>query len=102
MRKTLSATAATLLPLLAQAHMTWLLPNSTLVTNREGVVTIDAAVSEDLFNFDRALKLDQLRITGPAGLVLQAEGQSSARHRESFDVKLPRTAPTASATSAAP
>jgi uncharacterized GH25 family protein len=90
MRKTLIATAATLLPLLAQAHMTWLLPNSTLVTNREGVVTIDAAVSEDLFNFDRALKLDQLRITGPAGLVLQAEGQSSARHRESFDVKLPK------------
>lgn len=93
MRKTLLAAAAavaTLLPLAAQAHMTWLLPNTTLVTSRDGIVSVDAAVSESLFSFERALKLDQIRITGPGGLVLQPEGQATARHHESFDVKLPK------------
>lgn len=94
MRKNLITAAVTavaaLLPLAAQAHMTWLLPNTSVVTNRDGSVSIDAAVSEDLFIFERALKLEQLRITGPGGLVLQAEGQSAARHHESFDLKLPK------------
>jgi len=91
MRKTLlMAAVAALLPLAAQAHMTWLLPNTTLVTNRDGVVSVDAAVSENLFQFERALKLEQLRITGPGGLVVQPEGQTAARHHESFDLKLPK------------
>jgi len=89
MRKLLCIAAA-LLPLAAQAHMTWLLPNASLVTSRDGVVSIDGGVSEDLFVFERALKLDELRITGPAGLKLQAENRQAARHRESFDVTLPK------------
>jgi uncharacterized GH25 family protein len=80
--------AAALLPLAAHAHMTWLLPNATLVSGRETTVSVDAGVSADLFVFERALKLEQLRITGPDGLVLEAEGRSVARHHESFDVKL--------------
>jgi len=85
----LALAAATLLPLSAHAHMLWLLPNTATVTNRDGVVSVDAAVSEDLFNFERGLKLDALRITGPSGQSLEAENRTSARHRESFDVKLP-------------
>lgn len=86
----LALATALLLPLSASAHMTWLLPNTANVTGRDGVVSVDAAVSEDLFNFERALKLDTLRITGPNGQTLEAESRSSARHRESFDVKLPQ------------
>jgi uncharacterized GH25 family protein len=86
----LALAAALLLPLSASAHMTWLLPNTANVTGRDGVVSVDAAVSEDLFNFERALKLDTLRITGPNGQSLEADNRSTARHRESFDVKLPQ------------
>jgi uncharacterized GH25 family protein len=86
----LALAAALLLPLSASAHMTWLLPNTANVTGRDGVVSVDAAVSEDLFNFERALKLETLRITGPNGQSLDADNRSTARHRESFDVKLPQ------------
>lgn len=77
-----------LLPLAAQAHMTWLLPNAAQVSGKEPVVTVDAAISEDLFVFERALKLETLRITGPAGVNVEPDNRSAARHRESFDLKL--------------
>src|ERR1043165_8019127 len=79
---------AALLPLAAHAHMTWLLPNKSAFDGKEPVASFDAAVSEDLFNFERALKLDMLRITAPDGKTVEAENRSTARHRESFDVKL--------------
>lgn len=79
---------AALLPLAANAHMTWLLPNQSQANGKEPVVSIDAAVSEDLFIFERALKLETLRITAPDGSAVEAENRQSARHRESFDVKL--------------
>ena len=84
------ALAVALLPLAAEAHITWLLPNQTQFgSGREvPVAAFDAAVSEDLFNFDRALKLDTLRITGPDGKPLEAENRVSSRHRESFELKL--------------
>jgi len=72
----------------AQAHKTWLLPNSSQMEGKAPVVSVDAVVSEDLFSFERALKLDQIRITAPDGSRLQPENRSSARHRESFDVPL--------------
>ncbi len=79
---------AALLPLSAQAHMTWLLPNKAAFDGKEPVASFDAAVSEDLFNFERALKIETLRITAPDGRSVEAENRSAARHRESFDVKL--------------
>lgn len=72
----------------AQAHMTWILPNTSHAEGKEATVSVDAAVSEDLFQFERALKLETLRITGPDGQPREAEGRSSARHRESFELKL--------------
>lgn len=85
------ALSAALLPHAAQAHQTWLLANQTQFSvGREApVAAFDAAVSEDLFIFERGLKLDTLRITGPDGKPLEAENRTSSRHRESFEVKLP-------------
>jgi uncharacterized GH25 family protein len=77
-----------LLPLAAHAHMTWLLPNASQVTGKDPVVSVDAAVSEDLFIYSRGLKLEAVRITGPDGADVEAENRSSARHRDSFDFKL--------------
>lgn len=85
------ALVAALLPLAAHAHQTWLLPNQTQFSaGREApVAAFDAAVSEDLFIFERGLKLDTLRITGPDGQPLEAENRTSSRHRESFELQLP-------------
>ncbi|HEY0955556.1 MAG TPA: DUF4198 domain-containing protein [Roseateles sp.] len=85
------ALATALLPLTAHAHLSWLVANQTQFGSggREApAAAFDAAVSEDLFIFERGLKLDTLRITGPDGKPLEAENRVSSRHRESFEVKL--------------
>lgn len=80
---------ASLFPGQALAHRTWLLPSSTQVDGKEPFVTIDAAVSENLFDFDtNALKLEGLRIVGPDGNEVKPENQFAGRLRSSFDVRL--------------
>ena len=82
------ALAALLAPA-AHAHRTWLLPSATVLTGKDPLVSVDAAVSEDLFEFDtNALALDGLAITAPDGSVVAAENRSTARRRSSFDLKL--------------
>lgn len=78
-------------PLWAAAHHPWLLPTQTVVDNPEGLVSVDAAASEDLFEFDaRGLALDGLVITGPDGASLSPKAvNSSSRHRSSFELSLP-------------
>ena len=80
---------AALLPVTAQAHRTWLVPSATVVSGREAAVTVDAAVSEDLFEYDtNALVLDKLSIVAPDGSLVAPENLAAARRRSSFDVKL--------------
>jgi len=80
---------AAMLPLQAQAHRTWLLPSATQLEGKEPWVTVDAAVSENLFDYDtNTLKLDGLHISGPGGATLQPENPHSGRLRSSFDLKL--------------
>lgn len=80
---------AALLPLSAQAHRSWLLPSTTMIDDKSGWVTVDAAVSEDLFYFDHlAQKLDGLEITAPDGKPLKPENVFSGRLRSSFDLNL--------------
>jgi uncharacterized GH25 family protein len=80
------------LPGSAQAHRAWLLPSATVLSGSEGWVTIDAAVSNDLFFFEHnPLRLDDLVVIGPGGLKLDPQNQSTGRLRSTFDVQL--TAP---------
>jgi len=74
----------------AQAHHPWLLPNATLLDGKDNVVAIDAAASEDLFEFDaRGLPLDGLAITSPDGRAVAASAvNTSSRHRSSFELTL--------------
>ncbi|MES2933451.1 MAG: DUF4198 domain-containing protein [Pseudomonadota bacterium] len=77
------------LPLNAHAHRTWLLPSSTLVESKDPWVTIDAAVSENLFDLDAVgMKLDGLSVTGPDGANVKPENQFFGKLRNSFDLKL--------------
>ena len=50
--KTLIALALAGATMTAHAHKPWLLPTSTIVESRDNWVTIDAAVSEGLFDVD--------------------------------------------------
>ena len=75
--------------LAAQAHRPWLLPSTTLADGPAPVVSIDAAISEDLFEFDSfPLQLDTLRITAPDGSAVATDTRVEARRRVTFDAKL--------------
>jgi hypothetical protein len=75
----------------AQAHRPWLLPSATLVDGGAPVVTIDAAISEDLFEFDSfPLPLDTLRVTAPDGSDVAPDARQDGKRRISFDLKLAR------------
>jgi len=81
--------AGALLSLSAHAHRPWLLPSTTLADGAAPVVSVDAAISEDLFEFDAsALMLDTLHVTAPDGSAVAPDTRIEARRRVSFDVRL--------------
>jgi uncharacterized GH25 family protein len=78
-----------LLCLSAQAHRPWLLPSATLVDGPAPVVSIDAAISDDLFEFDSfPLQLETLRVVAPDGSIVEPDARIEAKRRISFDVEL--------------
>jgi uncharacterized GH25 family protein len=84
------ALAATMsLPMAAHAHRAWMLPSSTVLSGDEPWVTVDAAVSNDLFYFDHnPLRLDGLVVYAPDGRQLVPENTNTGKYRSTFDVKL--------------
>lgn len=76
----------------AQAHKPWILPSSTLVeAGRDGSawVTVDAAISEGLFDIDHMpLKIDGIEVTGPGGVKVTPENIGNGKLRNTFDLKL--------------
>lgn len=81
--------AALLLPNAAQAHRSWLLPSATVFSGQEPWVTVDAAVSNDIFYFEHFPgNLDNLVVTAPDGKPAEAQNQAKGRYRSVFDVKL--------------
>jgi len=87
--KTLIALALAGTAFSAQAHKPWLLPSSSLVDAKEPWVTVDAAISEGLFDIDhQPLKLDGIAVTGPDGAKVEMLNALTGRLRSSFDVKM--------------
>ena len=87
------ALATALLTPNAQAHRSWLMPSASFVEASDGsqvpTVTVDGAVSEDLFEFDSfALQLDGLTIVAPDGTAMTAEALATSRRRSGFELKL--------------
>lgn len=78
------------LPLAASAHKAFLVPSTTVLAGGEDEwITVDAAVSNDLFYFNhRALALDQLVIEGPDGAKIAAENTNTGKWRSTFDVHM--------------
>ncbi len=87
--KTLIALALACAAFSAQAHKPWLLPSSSLVDSKDAWVTVDAAISEGLFDIDHMpLKLDGLTITGPDGGKVEMQNAMTGHLRSTFDVKM--------------
>lgn len=88
--RALALAAATLaLPLAAHAHRAWLLPSGTVYSGQQPWVSVDAAISNDIFYYEHnAAGLDNLLVIGPNGQPVPAENQAKGRYRSMFDVKL--------------
>ncbi len=75
-------------PLLAHAHKAWLLPSSTVSTVDQWI-TVDAAVSNDLFYFNHVpLRIDALQIVDPKGSQVKPENVATGKYRTTFDLHL--------------
>lgn len=73
----------------ALAHRMWLLPSYTTLSGEEGWVTVDAAVSNDLFDPNHvALDPAQVSITLPDGTAGEALNPAKGKLRGTFDVHL--------------
>ncbi len=71
----------------AQAHNLWLKPSSTVLSKADWV-TVDAAVSNDIFFFNhRPLAVDKLTITAPDGSTVQPQNVAKGELRSVFDLK---------------
>ena len=73
----------------ASAHRQWLLPSTTILSDTNGWVTVDAAVSNDLFFFDhQPLRLDGIKVWAPDGSPGEIQNGATGRYRSTFDVRL--------------
>lgn len=88
-RPALLALLTVLLPAIAQAHKAWLLPSQTVLSDAGGWITVDAAVSNDLFFFNHVpLPLDSLSAVAPDGKLLQPQNLARGVYRGTFDLQL--------------
>ena len=78
------------LPISAEAHRIWMLPSATVLSGDDPWVTVDAAVSNDLFYFEHLpMRLDNLLVTAPDGkTAVQPENASTGKYRSTFDLHL--------------
>ena len=82
--------AALILPVSAQAHKMWIVPSTTVVSSDDAWVTVDAAVSNDLYYPDHfPAQLDQLVISA-------GSSPTPARHAARSTCRSRRRARTAS------
>lgn len=91
----------------AQAHRAWMLPSATVLSGEDPWITVDAAVSNDLFYFEHfPLRLSgigeavdsreapngrgpsALQITAPDGSRIDGLNGKTGRYRTTFDVNL--------------
>jgi uncharacterized GH25 family protein len=84
-----AAAAASLLVGAAHAHRAWILPSATVVSGDNAWVTIDGAVSNNLFFPDhRPMQIDAISITAPDGTSVKPANAATGQYRTTFDLKL--------------
>jgi uncharacterized GH25 family protein len=77
------------LPLAANAHRGWIVPSFTVLSGDGAWVTVDAAVSNELFYADHnPMRLDAVVVTAPDGSVDKVQNALTGKYRSTFDVQL--------------
>jgi uncharacterized GH25 family protein len=85
----LAFAAALAAPLAANAHRQWMLPSMTVLSGADPWITVDAAVSNDLFVFEHMpMRLTGLVITGPDGGKVEPQNPFTGKYRSVFDLQL--------------
>lgn len=85
----LAAAALIAVPATLSAHRMWMLPSGTVFSGTDSWVTVDAAVSNDLFFFDhQPLRLDGVKVWQPDGSEGKLQNGATGRYRSVFDVQL--------------
>ncbi|MFD1950502.1 DUF4198 domain-containing protein [Sphingomonas arantia] len=85
----IAAAALLVLPAAGSAHRMWLLPSATVFSGTDSWVTVDAAVSNDLFFFDHQPgRLESIKVWQPDGTAGQLQNGATGRYRSVFDVQL--------------
>ena len=80
---------AAALPLTAHAHKAWLLPSATVVSGDTPWVSVDGAISNNLYYPDHfPMRLESLVITAPDGSRVAAQNPHTGKYRSVFDVEL--------------
>ena len=75
-------------PLPALAHKAWLMPSATVLP-QNAWITVDAAVSNDLFYFNHnPLRTESLVVTAPDGSSIAPQGSHTGKYRTVFDLEL--------------
>ncbi|MEJ5978184.1 DUF4198 domain-containing protein [Novosphingobium sp. PS1R-30] len=84
-----AAALAAVLATPALAHRQWLLPSQTNFSGQDNWVTVDAAVSNDLFYFEHQPgNITNVKATAPDGADVAIENAAKGRFRNTFDVHL--------------
>lgn len=76
-------------PMMAHAHRAWLLPSATVLSADKPWVSVDAAVSNEIFHADHApFRLDGLKVLSPDGTALSLQNTNTGKFRSTFDLEL--------------
>jgi len=88
----LAAALAATLPFSALAHKAWLLPSQTVVAGTDPWITVDAAVSNDLFYFNHVpIRMESVVVTAPDGSAAAPQNGATGKFRSVFDIELKQT-----------
>lgn len=73
----------------AHAHRAWFNPSATVLSGADPWVTIDGAISNDLFYADHnPMRLQGVTAIGPDGQPVALENSSTGKYRSTFDLHL--------------
>ncbi|MGK6324066.1 DUF4198 domain-containing protein [Sphingomonas sp. DT-51] len=79
------------LPATLSAHRQWLLPSATIFSGKDDWVSVDYAISNDLFFADHHPgSVEQIKVYRPDGSAGTLEHAATGRYRSVFDVHLDR------------
>lgn len=76
-------------PMSASAHRGWMVPSFTTLSGDGAWVTVDAAISNELFYPDhRPMRTDGVQVLGPDGQPDKIQNGATGQFRSTFDIKL--------------